>query len=240
MLIFSSIICALSFSITSSQILLYSTENDPVVEKFDCIYDTHNNGEEISYCQRPRGSFALIRNDTECENGGEKKSFRDLLGESIEPNEALKWSSSIEMVNLYASIYHNRSLLKENDNQFICHCTRSGTFGKFCEYQLIHDVTKFSEAIEAQFHQKEIGDSWNTQRYGDILCYETLSCDPSPMCLDWREICDGVQRCSNGIDEESCDKLEFNECEDDEFRCTNGMCIAEEFWFDGELRIVSA
>jgi hypothetical protein len=38
----------------------------------------------------------------------------------------------------------------------------------------------------------------------------------------------------NGIDEENWDKLEFNECEDDEFRCTNGMCIAEEFWLDGE------
>jgi hypothetical protein len=36
------------------------------------------------------------------------------------------------------------------------------------------------------------------------------------------------------MDEENWDKLEFNECEDDEFRCTNGMCISEEFWLDGE------
>ncbi len=40
--------------------------------------------------------------------------------------------------------------------------------------------------------------------------------------------------CSNGIDEENWDKLEFNKCEDDEFRYTNGMCISEKFWLDGK------
>jgi len=222
-------------STSSSRILLYNTENDFLLEKFDCIYDGQNTGEEISYCQRPGENFSLIRNQTKCENDGEKKSFRDLLYEGIEPNEVLNWSSSVEMADLYASIYYNRSLIKENDEQFVCQCTKLGTFGKHCEYQLTHNATKFSEVVKAQFHEKEIGDSWNTQRYGDILCYKTLSCDSSPLCLDWREICDGIQRCRNGIDEENCDKLEFNECEDDEFRCTNGMCIAEEFWFDGEF-----
>jgi hypothetical protein len=224
----------LNFFIIDSQILLYNTENGLATDRFDCIYDTQNIGEEIPYCRRPDGNFILIRNETQCENGGEKKSFRDLLDERIEPNVVLKWSSSVEMVDLYTSIYHNRSLIEENNDQFICQCKQLGTFGKFCEYQLTHYKSKFSEAIKTQFHQKEIGDSWNIQRYGDILCYQTLLCDSSPLCLDWREICDGVQRCSNGIDEENCDKLEFNECEDDEFRCRNGMCVAEEFWFDGE------
>jgi hypothetical protein len=27
--------------------------------------------------------------------------------------------------------------------------------------------------------------------------------------------------------------LEMNECEDDEYRCANGMCIPEEYWIDG-------
>jgi hypothetical protein len=39
----------------------------------------------------------------------------------------------------------------------------------------------------------------------------------------------------NGLDEENCDLLEFNECENDEYRCVDGMCIAEEYWLDGEL-----
>jgi hypothetical protein len=144
------------------------------------------------------------------------------------------------MADLYASAFYNRSLIDDNDDQFVCNCTIAGTFGKYCEYQLTHDTKIFSEAIKAQFQQKQTGDSWDTQRYGKILCYETLPCPSSPLCLDWREICDGIQRCSNSTDEENCDKLEFNECEDDEFRCTNGMCIAEEFWLDGKYTLDSS
>ncbi|CAF4939346.1 unnamed protein product [Rotaria sp. Silwood1] len=121
-----------------------------------------------------------------------------------------------------------------NDDEFVCNCIKPGTFGKYCEYQLTHEAKSFAETIEIQFGQKNLLNSWNTQRYGKIICYETLPCYSGDLCLDWREICDGFSRCLNGIDEENWDKLEFNECENDEFRCTNGMCIAEEFWLDGD------
>ncbi|CAM4850474.1 unnamed protein product, partial [Rotaria magnacalcarata] len=153
--------------------------------------------------------------------------FGDLLKREIHPSIVLKWSSSVEMTDLYSKVFNNRSLIDDNEDQFVCKCT-AGTFGKYCEYQLTHDSKKFSEAVKRQFEQKQDtdDDSWNTQRYGKILCYETLPCSSSPLCIDWREICDGIQRCSNGVDEENCDKLEFNECDDDEFRCENGMCIS--------------
>jgi hypothetical protein len=38
----------------------------------------------------------------------------------------------------------------------------------------------------------------------------------------------------DGVDEDYCERLEFNECEDDEYRCANGMCIPEEYWLDGD------
>ncbi len=38
-----------------------------------------------------------------------------------------------------------------------------------------------------------------------------------------------------GLDEDYCEKLEFNECEEDEYRCANGMCIPEEYWLDGDF-----
>jgi hypothetical protein len=177
---------------------------------------------------------------SKCFNQGEEKLFRELLKQEIEPSTILKWSSSVEMTDLYATVFYNRSLLNENSDQFVCRCTADGTFGKYCEYQLTHEAKTFSEALLAQFEQKRTGDSWNTQRYGKILCYETLPCSSSPLCLDWREICDGKQRCSNGTDEQNWDKLEFNECEVDEFRCTNGMCIAEEFWLDGKCSVDSS
>ena len=138
------------------------------------------------------------------------------------------------MAGLYSSVFYNRSLIDDYGDQFICKCTELGTFGKYCEYQLTHPAKTFREAIKAQLKQKQTGDSWDTQRYGNILYYETIPCRSSPLCLDWREICDGIQKCLNGTDEEDWGKLEFNECESDEFRCINGMCISEEFWLDGK------
>jgi hypothetical protein len=37
-----------------------------------------------------------------------------------------------------------------------------------------------------------------------------------------------------GLDEDYCEVLEFNECEDNEYRCANGMCVPEEYWLDGD------
>lgn len=53
------------------------------------------------------------------------------------------------------------------------------------------------------------------------------------MCLDWREVCNSVVDClDGGVDEENCFLLEINECEDDEYRCHNGLCIPEGLWED--------
>jgi hypothetical protein len=227
----------LIFNVIYGRVLLYNTENEEAVEKFDCVYYMYDDGEEISYCRRSGGSQLLDRNRNECDNQGEKKLFRDLLDQEIDPSDILEWSSSVEMTDLYANVFYNRSLIDEDADRFLCNCTQSGTFGKYCEYQLTHNAKTFSQSIKKQFQQKKDGDSWNTQRYGKILCYETLPCNTGPLCLDWREICDRIQRCVNGTDEENWDKLEFNECEDDEFRCTNGMCISDEFWLDGKYTV---
>jgi hypothetical protein len=66
-------------------------------------------------------------------------------------------------------------------------------------------------------------------------CYIHLECyrGPSPMCLDWREICDSKCDCLNNcIDEKDCFQLEINECDEDHFRCKNGMCIPQHLAFD--------
>ncbi|CAM4765064.1 unnamed protein product [Rotaria magnacalcarata] len=194
----------------------------------------NDEGDEIPYCQRLNSSEALKRSRTRCENGGKEILFRDLIQSVIEPIEVLKWSTSIEIADLYARVFYNASAIEDNDKNFVCQCNQPGTFGKYCEYLLGGSYNYFGETLEAQFSKKASEDSWNTQRYGHILCYTTLPCLGRHLCLDWREICDGVQQCKFGTDEENWDLLEFNECEDDEFRCRNGMCIPEEFWLDGD------
>ena len=69
-----------------------------------------------------------------------------------------------------------------------------------------------------------------------LSCYVHLKCDRSEgsLCLDWREICNGRIDCLNeGIDEAYCFEMESNECEENEYRCHNGLCIPEEFWENG-------
>lgn len=227
-------ILLVTFPVTWGRILLYKTENGETNGEFDCVYYVHDDGDAIRYCRRSSESEILDRNRTMCYNQGQLYSFRDLIIRNVLPSEVLNWNSSIEMADLYAHFFYNRSSIENADDHHLCKCTARGTFGKFCEYKLTHDAERFSDAINAQFEQKKNGDSWNTQRYGNILCYTTLACDSGLLCLDWRDINDGMQQCINGYDEENWDKLEFNECEDNEFRCTNGMCIPEEFWLDGE------
>jgi hypothetical protein len=53
--------------------------------------------------------------------------------------------------------------------------------------------------------------------YTGGTCYRFLNgCNHGlwPLCLDWREICDGKIDCLNGEDQEWCDQLEVNK-----YRC---------------------
>ncbi|CAF1189951.1 unnamed protein product [Adineta steineri] len=116
---------------------------------------------------------------------------------------------------------------------YVCECRDPQSYGKNCEYLLPMGIT-FSQTATAEIALIEANPT-DVQVYGDIICCVTLVCNSGLLCLDWREICDGVQQCMAGLDEENCDKLEFNECEHDEYRCMNGMCIPEEFFLDGEF-----
>ena len=213
------------------KILLFHTENNEDIEQFDCIH--HTTIASVIYCRRLGVPVTLDRRQTECTNGGETFLFQSLLERNISPRDVLQWNSSLEQVDNYASFFYNRSEQDIAEHEFLCRCVQPGTFGKFCEYQFVDGAFTFEQSIEQQFEEKRVN-AWAAQRYGKILCYETLPCMYGLLCLDWRDVCNGEQQCSNGLDEVNCDLLEFNECDDDEFRCMNGMCISEEYWLDGK------
>ncbi|CAF4595144.1 unnamed protein product [Rotaria sp. Silwood2] len=82
-----------------------------------------------------------------------------------------------------------------------------------------------------------IHDYYRTYEYNpnNFTCYTQLQCNrgPFPACLDWSEICDGQVDClDDEFDEEHCWQLEINECNDNEYRCTNGQCIPQSFFRD--------
>ena len=162
---------------------------------------------------------------------GKNGFFRDLLRDNISPHDILRWSSSIETVDNYARVFSNRSATFRTTD-FLCHCIRPESFGKYCEYELMFGSLSFDDSIINQFLMKR--HILENQRWATIVCYDTLSCDFGSLCLDWRNICDGEQQCMDGLDEENCDKLEFNECEENEYRCSNGMCIDDIYFLDGK------
>jgi hypothetical protein len=214
---------------TTGHILLYSTVSHVETEAVICVY--HVDGQTIEFCHRLGTAFSYASALTECQNGGKKWTHEELLQHNITPWQVLWWSSSVEKVDDYARLYFNPSVYVPE--KFLCNCTREGSFGKSCEFQLPLDLTSFSNNVMRTLQSKV--SLKGHQLFGSIWCYETLfTCDYGMLCLDWRNICDGQQECLDGYDEENCDILEFNECEDGEYRCTNGMCIDEEYWLDGK------
>ena len=93
---------------------------------------------------------------------------------------------------------------REKDG-FICQCLYLASFGKNCEYQLPVGET-LKETLDWQVHMRKENPQ-DVQVYGDVICYQMLECDSGVLCLDWREICDGIQHCLEGKDEENCDLL---------------------------------
>ena len=216
MLRVSAFLFALCF--VRSQIYLHNTNDGRSIEFYDCVLV-----QSLFYCRRPREPANLSRdNDTQsCElNRGKLHRFSEVFrATNINISIILhQWKSSLERVEQYARYVGNNS---EPDG-YLCQCLDPSSFGKSCEYLLPAGKT-FQQSLDWQLIMRT-ENPLDVQMHGDVVCYETLQCDSGMLCLDWREVCDGVQNCMSGLDEENCDLLEMNICDDDEYRCMNGMC----------------
>ena len=215
-------------SLVKNEIYLHKTADGDNLESFDCVL-----AHSLFYCRRPKQLMNLTRDkDIEaCEkNGGRLHRFSELRLKNISISSILhRWKSSLERFEQYLFYLTNSSAV----DGYLCECFHPSSFGKNCEYQLPTGTT-FPEAIDRQWNIRN-KNVWKIHVYGNIMCYETLTCNSGALCLDWREICDGIQHCLSGFDEQNCDLLELNECDDDEYRCANGMCIPKQFFLDGEF-----
>jgi len=164
-------------------------------------------------------------------------TFANLRSQRISSQELLKWSIVIDIIEEYAQY------LITNDKQFdeihFSNCS-SLWFGSHCQYTfgLQDSIQSFGDFVVSSMNTRK-----NFQRKLKInSCYPFLSeCNrgPVPMCLDWREICDGKIDCigeNSGIDERYCEQMEMTDCNENEFRCWNGaQCIPFEFYRDHRL-----
>ena len=223
----SAFLFALRF--VHNKIYLDNTNDGLSIDYYDCAL-----AQSLLYCRRPREPTDLSRdNDIEsCElNGGKLHRFSQLIQTTNITTSMIlhEWKSSLERVEQYSRYVRNAS---EPDG-YLCQCLDLSSFGKNCEYRL-----PVGETLEQSLNWQLImrnNNPMEVQMHGNVVCYETLECDSGVLCLDWREICDGIQNCMSGLDEENCDLLEMNRCADDEYRCMNGMCIPDQFFLDGDL-----
>ena len=232
MMLFPILVAWLLYAIeVQSQLNLHNIDRYANVDalEFDCLSLSEQKREiVIEYCRRPTdvrrwkgNGFANMRD--------ENYTFQDLHQMNVSSEELLLWSVPIDLVE------HYQYFLDEVDvslsTELIFNCTPLW-FGSQCQYAFpIQDApVTIQQILNLMFDgRKPLG------RREDITngtCYVHLQCDRGglAMCLDWREICDGRIDCSNGgIDESDCADLEMNECDENQFRCHYGMCIAKEF-----------
>jgi hypothetical protein len=223
-----------------SHVTLYHTSETIQVQAHPCLYYTNMTVgiQSIPYCIQstlfPTNLSNL--NASNCSASSTRYTFYELSQLGFDVDDLLRWHVPMDTVEDYA-IYKEELHLPILSNQFICNCSDPSTFDQYCEYRLYFGET-IAEAMDKQFQPRE-RNMENSQWHERRTCYRTVhTCDFGLLCLDWRQICDGQQDCINGEDEENCDKLEFNECEQNEYRCANGMCIPGEYFLDGKLKYI--
>jgi hypothetical protein len=135
-------------------ILIYHTEDSPLVQYYDCIYYTRStiqdNIQGVKYCRQLNVSQPLHRNfNQSCQHGGVLWSFEELSFHNVLVSDVLRWSSSIEQTDRYSKYLSNRSF--DVREKYICNCTNLASFGKFCEYAFYGGSVSFNDAITKQF-----------------------------------------------------------------------------------------
>lgn len=231
MLLEHLLVFALSFLRVHPTTNLYWTENGPSMEFYDCVTIA-----SLSYCRRPSSPVDLVRESDpqSCQrNQGTPHWFSQLRTWKVNVSTLLhQWGTNLEAVERYARYLRDAA---EQTNEFICQCQRENRFGPNCEYGSWQPLA-LDVGLRAQFRWKftGYGPEW-LQLVAPMVCYRGVECDAGLLCLDWREICDGVQQCAFGDDESNCDLLEGNPCDEEEYRCTNGMCIPDVYFLDGDV-----
>jgi hypothetical protein len=147
----------------------------------------------------------------------------DLKLNNITTDMLFDWHHSHDNVERYA-----RFIQQSSKDETLCNCS-SDHFGIDCSYERIKEST-IEDVLSLQLSRPLERDM------GLVACLiDGIQCNAGLLCLEWRQVCDGITQCEDTVDETNCSLLEFNHCTPDEFQCRNGMCIPQEFLFDGIL-----
>ena len=191
--------------------------------------------ETIPYCFRPANESPILPLDF-ANSRGENVTFKELRLGNITTRELLSWSAPIDLIDRYELYLNEIDLsLSSLSNEVFYNCSKPW-FGLRCEYSFEFNEDMSIDQIVQNTFARKVSYSDSSDVLIKLSCYVHLPCNRggSLLCLDWREICDGHVDClDDGLDEAFCFEMEINECNENEYRCHNGLCIPEEFWKDG-------
>ncbi|CAF1056873.1 unnamed protein product [Adineta steineri] len=222
----------------STNLNLYDTDRkvDNEQLQFDCLHYHIFNGtmwyewlqdrtsQTLKYCRRPLNETSIPRLDFSNQHN-KNYTFKQLRQLNVTIDQLLSWKAPVDLAERYVLYIEQPAIDGPSSNEVFYQCT-DRWFGSRCEYR----------AIKSFYNRDDwfIEDMISTNRKSS--CYIHLTCDRGwPLCLDWREICNGQIDCiDGGADEAQCFLLEINECADDEYRCHNGLCIPLDFYKDDE------
>ena len=232
-----SIIFVISYLSVHARYSLYRTNISSMSYPiYDCLYAyLIDGGKEIGlgylrndhlipYCRRSEMQVQLSSNIAQT------ISFIQLRKQGVTSQQLLDWYAPID-------IAENYEMNHDDDEQVFHNCTLPW-FGSICQYRFDENSSiSFDEIVQTtlKYH-------WNVDKENlSGTCYPFVNgCNTTswPVCLDWREICDGKFDCFNEEDERECEQLDFNQCRDDEYRCHyGGQCIPMIFDKDSRLSI---
>lgn len=204
--------------VSANEWLLYST--DKISGDHDCLfYDSR------LFCRRPNDS--LIIRESVCD--GTLWSMKDLKRNNVTIDMLFQWLQPHDNIERYSRFLQESSEGNSVlENETICNCS-SNQFGVDCSYESVTDST-IGEVLNEQLLSP-----WQRTMQITACFVDGIQCNAGLLCLEWRQVCDGIVQCEDGIDEFNCDLLEFHHCASDEFQYRNGMCISQEFLFDGTI-----
>ena len=233
----------LCISVNTRFSFYYSHVSHTSYPTFDCLYaylvdigketgaSYVRNYHLIPYCRRPDiNEIQQHINYTIHENLPNIITFDELKKLGITSQQLLQWFAPMDIAEKYE--------MTNNTFDVFYNCSWPW-FGSFCQYRFPYNSSSlsFTDIVQATFDDyPSVNDNMTSG-----TCYIFVEgCNDRlwPLCLDWREICDGKEDCINGKDEEWCNELELTICNDNEYRCHyGGQCIPLSFAKDSRLSI---